>query len=255
MGLSLDFPGYTYIIQQLTGKYNPLLFSDPVCSTHLIPPLSSEPVPVSVPPVVHNKSVTCTPSVCNSPVSALPTPDSSVKTTPASKPLNPVRICFLGASSFMQAAKGRMIYSLTMTPISDAQPKQTVLPSKYASFQDVFDKAKATSLPEHHSYDCTIDLQPGTTPPWGPIYGLSEPETKVLQDYIKENLANGFIQHSKSPAGAPVFFVKKKDGSLHLCVDYRGLNNITVKNHYPLPLISSLLSQLGKARRFTKVDL
>ena len=93
----------------------------------------------------------------------------------------------------MQAAKGRTIYSLTMTPISDTQPKQTVLPSKYANFQDVFDKTKATSLPGHHSYDCTIDLQPGTTPPWGPIYGLSEPETKVLQDYIKDNLANGFI--------------------------------------------------------------
>jgi len=155
----------------------------------------------------------------------------------------------------MQAAKGTMICSLTMSPIPDDQPKQTVLQSKYSDFQDVFDKNKATSLPEHRSYDCTIDLQPDTTPPWGPIYGLSEPETKALQEYIKENLANGFIQHSKSPAGAPVFFVKKKDGSLHLCVDYRGLNNITIKNRYPLPLISSLLSQLGKAFRYTKIDL
>ena len=120
--------------------------------------------------------------MCKLPVPTLSTPDSSVsrKTTPATSCAAPVKICFLGASSFMQASKGGMIYSLTITPVPDAQSKQTVLPSKYTSFQDVFDKAKGTSLPEHHPYNCTIDLQPGTTPPWGPIYGLSEPETKAL---------------------------------------------------------------------------
>ena len=172
----------------INWKIQSLLFSDPDCSAHLVPHLPSVPVPASVSPVRHQESVKI-------PVPTLPTPDSSVshKTIPASTCAPPVRICFLGASSFMHAAKGRTIYSLTMTPIPDDQPKQTILPNKYASFRDVFDKAKATSLLEHRSYDCTIDLQPGTTPPWGPIYGLSEPETKVLQDYIKDNLANGFI--------------------------------------------------------------
>ena len=77
----------------------------------------------------------------------------------------------------------------------------------------------------------------------------------ILLQYVDEHLAKGFIQHSKSPAGAPVFFVKKKDGSLRLCVDYCGLNSITVKNHYPLPLISTLLDQLASARIYTKIDL
>jgi hypothetical protein len=98
-------------------------------------------------------------------------------------------------------------------------------------------------------------LQSGAQPPFGPIYNLSQNELSELKDYIEENLAKNFIQHSKSPAGAPIFFVKKKDGSLWMCVDYRGLNKITVKNRYPLPLISGLLDQLGHAKIYTKIDL
>ena len=77
----------------------------------------------------------------------------------------------------------------------------------------------------------------------------------MLKTYIKTNLANGFIRPSKSPAGAPILFDKKPDGSLRLCVDYRGLNNITIKNRYPLPLIGESLNRLGRARRFTQLDL
>ena len=66
-------------------------------------------------------------------------------------------------------------------------------------------------------------------------------ELETLKTYIKTNLANGFIQLSKSPAGVPFFFDRKPDGSLRLCVDCRGLNNITIKNQYPLPLISESL--------------
>lgn len=74
-------------------------------------------------------------------------------------------------------------------------------------------------------------------------------------NYIEENLKKGFIRHSKSPAGAPIFFVKKKDGSLRPCVDYRKLNEMTVQNRYPLPLISELLDCLSGAKIFTKIDL
>ena len=73
--------------------------------------------------------------------------------------------------------------------------------------------------------------------------------------YIDENLAKGFIRHSKSLAGAPILFVKKKDGSLQMCVDYWGLNKVTIKNRYPLLLISRLLNQLGQAKIYTKIDL
>jgi len=82
-----------------------------------------------------------------------------------------------------------------------------------------------------------------------------EPELQALRDYLTENLAKGFIQHSKSPAGAPILFVKKKDGSLRFCVDYHGFNKITKKNRYPLPLISGLLDQLCTRKIFTKLDL
>jgi hypothetical protein len=80
-------------------------------------------------------------------------------------------------------------------------------------------------------------------------------ELEVLRTYIDENLASGFIRHSKSPAAAPIFFVKKKDGSLRLVVDCRGLNKVTVRNRYALPLIPGLLERIGGAKHFTKIDL
>ena len=108
-----------------------------------------------------------------------------------------------------------------------------MVPKKYHDFLDVFSKSKANKLSPHRASDHRIPLVEGAAPPYGPIYGLSTEELKTLAEYIKENLANGFIRPSTSPAGAPVMFVKKKDGSLRLCVDYRGLNALTVNNRYP----------------------
>ena len=147
------------------------------------------------------------------------------------------------------------VFAVLVTPSSSSQELGAQLPNKYVEFSDVFDKVKANKLPAHRPYDCPIDLQPGKEPPWGPIYNLSPTELEVLREYIDENLANGFIQHSRSPAGAPIFFVKKKDGSLRLVVDYRGLNKVTIRNRYALPLISSLLERLSGAKFFTKLDL
>ena len=134
-------------------------------------------------------------------------------------------------------------------------PDPSLVPEPYRDFIDVFSKRKADQLPEHRPYDLKIDLDDGETPPHGPIYSLSALETKALRVYIDENLRSGFIRPSTSPAGAPILFVKKKDGSLRLCVDYRGLNRITKKDRYPLPLISDLLDAPGKARYYTKIDL
>ena len=136
-----------------------------------------------------------------------------------------------------------------------APPPITRLPAQYEEFLDVFEKKNAERLPEHRLYDCPIDLVEGASPPFGPIYGLSEPELVALRTYIDENLANGFIRHSKSPVGAPILFVKKKDGSLRLCVDYRGLNRVTIRNRYPLPLIPELLDRLRTGMVFSKIDL
>jgi len=91
--------------------------------------------------------------------------------------------------------------------------------------------------------------------PDGPIYPLSKKELDALWDYIKEMDDHGKIRRSSSPIGAPILFVPKPNGTLRLCVDYRGLNKITIKNKYPLPLMSELRSRLGKATIITKLDL
>ena len=91
--------------------------------------------------------------------------------------------------------------------------------------------------------------------PYGPLYPLSGVELRALSEYLEANLDKGWIRRSESPAGAPILFVKKKDGSLRLCVDYRGLNKITIKNRLALPLISETLDRIVEAVRFTKLDL
>ena len=88
-------------------------------------------------------------------------------------------------------------------------------------------------LPKHKLYNCAIDLQDIAQPPFSPIYNLLQNELLILKDLIEENLAKNVIQHSKSQANAPIFFVKRKDGSLWMSVDYCGLNKIMVKNRYP----------------------
>ena len=129
------------------------------------------------------------------------------------------------------------------------------LPARYSDFFDIFEKWNVDWLLAHRPYDCPIELQVGEHPPFGPIYGLSEPKVEALRTYLAENLAKVFIQPSKSPAQAPILFVKKKDGSLRLCVDYRGLNKVTVRNRYLLPLIPVLLDRLRTGRIFSKIDL
>lgn len=103
------------------------------------------------------------------------------------------------------------------------------MPSKYRHLLKAFSKTKADRLPPHRPYDHTIELEDGKQPPFGPIYPLAAQELKSLREWLDANLRKGFIRPSKSPAGAPILFVKKKDGSLRLCMDYRGLNRITIK--------------------------
>jgi hypothetical protein len=173
-----------------------------------------------------------------------PCPIKNLVKNPAQK-TNHVQIFVDRAIPFYWAAKNLQVFAIHVNPANDTNPPLELtlvnLPEKYKDFVDVFEKINADQLLAHSPYDCPIDLKEGHSPSFGPIYGLLEPELQALRDYLTENLAKEFIQHSKSPAGAPILFVKKKDGSLRLCVDYRGLNKITKKNRYPLPLISGLL--------------
>ena len=95
----------------------------------------------------------------------------------------------------------------------------------------------------------------GKQPPFGPLYGKSHKELKVLWEYLQDQLPRIFIRYSSTSAGEPVLFVKKSDGRLRLFVDYRGLNEITIKNRYPLPLLQETLSRLSQAKYYTKLDL
>ena len=145
----------------------------------------------------------------------------------------------------------------TMVPKSPeerAEFKHTV-PKQYHDHADVFSQTAAASLPPHLPYNHTINLEEGVTPLYGPIYSMSETKLKALQEHLDDALGKGFIRPSNSPAGAPILFVNKKDGSLQLCVDDRGLNRITRKNWYPLPLIDNLLDRLQPTKVFTKIDL
>jgi hypothetical protein len=99
---------------------------------------------------------------------------------------------------------------------------------QYHDFKDVFKKKNADILPKHSPYNCAIELQDGAQPPFGPIYNLSQTELAALREYSDENLSKNFIQHLKSPTGAPILFVKKKDGSLLMCVDSIKLLRTTI---------------------------
>jgi len=122
-------------------------------------------------------------------------------------------------------------------------------------FESVFAKEDFDILPEHRQWDHAIKLIPGSEPKSSKVYPLSPVEQKELDAFLEENLCTRRICLSKSSMAAPVFFIKKKDGSLRLVQDYRALNSMTVKNKYPFLLISELVSQFRGARHFTKLDV
>ena len=130
------------------------------------------------------------------------------------------------------------------------------VPAEYSNYSSNFSAENAAELPENTgTNEHAIELEKGEQPPFGLIYSLELVELETLKTYIKTNLANGFIRPFKSLTGAPILFDRKLDRNLHLCVDYWGLNNITIKNQYSLSLISKLLNWLGRARRFIQLDL
>ena len=139
---------------------------------------------------------------------------------------------------------------MTIYPATEAQmalvlAKKVTILAKYSDFLDVFLEEFANIFPEQTRVnEHAIELKKGKQPPYGPIYSLRPVEFKTLKTYIKINLANGFISTSKSPADAPILFVRKLKGSLHLCVNYQGLNNLTIKNRYSLPLIGESFNWL-----------
>ncbi|XP_019085455.1 PREDICTED: uncharacterized protein LOC104715163 [Camelina sativa] len=121
------------------------------------------------------------------------------------------------------------------------------------NYEDVFKPLEGLPPPRSHPF--TINLEPGAVPIAKAPYRMAPSELAELKTQLEDLLEKGFIRPSSSPWGAPVLFVKKKDGSMRLCIDYRGINNITIKDKYPLPRIDELLDQLRGASWFSKIDL
>src|SRR6201996_6108097 len=204
--------------------------------------------------------------------------DTSILTSPVVSPAggptqekpptsDPVpHISLINAVAFARALRSPDVQSFCLSisdpaftgksaSISTADPDLSHIPEEYHDYADVFSKGKADTLAPHRPYDLKIDLEDGASPPIGPMYSLSQSEVGSLREFIDEHLRIGFIRPSNSPHGAPVLFIRKKDGSLRLCVGFRGLNKITKKDRYPLPIINDLLATAGKARIYTTLDL
>ncbi|KAL3688559.1 hypothetical protein R1sor_014868 [Riccia sorocarpa] len=122
-------------------------------------------------------------------------------------------------------------------------------------FADVLTNELPTELPPRRGVDHKIEVVPGSEPPSKAPYRLNQVYLLELKKQLSELLARGYIRVSKSPYGAPVLFAKKKEGAMRLCVDYRALNKVTVKNRYPLPRIDDLFDRLAGAKYFSRIDL
>jgi hypothetical protein len=131
---------------------------------------------------------------------------------------------------------------------------ELILLSKYREYEDIFSKERCKTVQDIAGVTHAIDLKERARPSYRPIYALSERELRILRDYLAEKETIDWIRHSKLPAGAPILFVPKPNGSLRLCVDYRALNKVTIKNRYPLPLISETIDRMQRAKIYIKLD-
>jgi len=136
-------------------------------------------------------------------------------------------LCLSGSTTFfLQFHSTMQAKSTTISKKIDLSS----IPEEYHEYANVFSKSKAETLTPHHPYDLWIDLEKDSHPPVRTIYSLSKFKQEALKEFIDENLTNGFIHSMSSLHEAPVLFVKKKNGSLWLCVDFCGLNRITKKD-------------------------
>jgi hypothetical protein len=156
--------------------------------------------------------------------------------------------------------RGEVCQLIELWPIED----DTIPPVAPPSFPEAVQKLlqqfdqlfqEPSSLPPHRDCDHHIPLLPGAKPVNVKPYRYSPQQKTEIEKQVQDMLAAGLIQHSTSPFASPVILVKKKDGTWRFCIDYRGLNNITVKNKYPMPIVDELWDELSGSQWFTKLDL
>ena len=149
--------------------------------------------------------------------------------------------------------------STTLAMDANAQKKEKTLeemiPPELMDYRHIFDKTTANHFPESRPWDHAIDLKKDFVPKDCKVYPLTVPEQAELDKFLNENLEKGYIRPSKYPMASPFFFVDKKDSKLQPTQDYCLLNKGTIKNTYPLPLVSELIDKLKGAKYFTKLDI
>ena len=139
---------------------------------------------------------------------------------------------------------------------NEDQDVRDTVPREYPHLLDVFEKVEKTTVPPYRpAIDLGIELEEGETVPSKQIYALSYDQLQALHRYIKQNEDRGWIRRVKSGRASAIRFVKKKDGKLRLCADYRALNEVTKKDRHPLPLITEALDRLRGAKYFPKLDI
>jgi len=146
---------------------------------------------------------------------------------------------------------------IVIDPIEQTTPSEIdKIPKQYCQYSRVFSEEASHEFPPSHLWDHAIELKPGAPASLpGKLIPLSQPELAELRKFVKEHLGRGTIRPSKSPYTASFFFIKKKDGKLQPVQDYRPINNWTIKNKYPLPLIPQLVDRLRGCSLYTKFDI
>jgi hydrogenase maturation factor len=155
--------------------------------------------------------------------------------------------------SYIEEAKSNVWINVKTGIAMELAIKENEKKADLHNFLDVFDDNKANQFPESKVWDHKIDMKEGFEPKKN--YNLTPEKQKELDKFLDENLEKGYIQPSQSPQASPFFFVKKKDGRLQPCQDYWYLNNWTIKNAYPLPLISEIMDKLKGVTYFLKFDV
>ena len=130
-----------------------------------------------------------------------------------------------------------------------------MVPEKFHKWIKVFSKKQSERMPTRKIWDHAIDIKKGFMPRKEKVYLLSREEREEVREFINKQLRKGYIRLLKLPQTAPVFFIEKKDGKKQMVQDYRYLNKWTIKNNYPLPLISDIVENIGTKKVFTKIDL
>jgi hypothetical protein len=146
-------------------------------------------------------------------------------------------------------------YDKFMTNSEKTDPRDK-LPPEHHEFADVFKHKSEFTVPDHRpSIDHAINLRVGIEPPYKKGFPMNPTQLRAVKKYIDDELAKGTIEPSKSPCASPVLLVRKPGGGIRVCVDYRALNALTIKDRYPIPLIKETLERLSKSRYYTKLDI